>query len=173
MTLLQELPPDRLTPSRLWGAMDTETRGLAARCLYDAEWNDAASRAEADAAIASAMRFRRETVRRLPVEKRIAYLTRIARPDDSLATALLHALHLGARAAMLVDFLDALGIPHEEGAIDTERDFDRPDAAALAEAADALRDRYSAADVDLYLTALLSLDPDFWGGLVDVLRPAT
>jgi len=172
MTLLRELAPDRLTPSRVWGAMDTDTRGLAARSLYDPEWDDPASRAEADAAIADAMRFRRETVRRLPVEKRIAHLTRIARLDDSLARALLHALHLGARSEMLVDFLDALGIPHEGGLIDTEQEFERPDVGALAGAAGVLRGRYPAADVDLYLAALLSLDSDFWGGLAGLELPA-
>jgi hypothetical protein len=171
MTLLQDLPLERLTPARLWGAMDLETRRLAVRCLYDPAWDDASSRAEADAAIATALRFRHAAVRRLPVDRRVDYLCRAVRPDNSLATALLRALHVGARSGMLSDFLETLGIPQEGGVIDTDRELDPPERAALATAAGSLHASYPASDVDLYLATLLSMDPDFWAGLTDVVRP--
>ena len=66
--LLDNLALDRLTPSRLWAEMDPQTRRQAASCLYRSDWDDAAGRIEADAAIASAMRFRAEAVRRLPLD---------------------------------------------------------------------------------------------------------
>jgi len=170
MTLLHNLPPDRLTSSRLWGAVDAETRRLAARSLYDPDGDDAAARAEADVAIAGALRFRHAAVRRLPVEKRVDYLARAVQPDDSLATALFRALHLRQRSAMLGDFLDALAIPQQGGVIDTDETLESPGADALAAAAATLRERYREEEVDLYLAALRCMDPDFWNGLDAVVR---
>jgi len=173
MSLLHDLPLNRLTPSRLWGAIDVETRRLAARCLYDPEQNDASGRAEADAAIVSALRFRATAVRRLPVDKRIDYLTRAVHPDDSLATALLRALHLSRRSEMLAAFLEKLGIPQQGGVIDTDDELDAPGGDELVAAVGVLRDAYPAEEVDLYLAALLSMEPDFWSGLVEIVRPGS
>jgi hypothetical protein len=168
MSLLHDLPLNRLTPSRLWGAIDAETRRLAARCLYDPDRDDVGGRAEADAAIASALRFRAAAVRRLPVAKRVAYLIRAAQPDDSLATALLRALHLSQRSEMLGVFLDELGIPQQGGVIDTDEELDAPGGEELVAAVGALRGSYPAEEVDLYLAALLFMEPDFWSGLTAV-----
>ena len=44
--------PGVLTPATLWTQVDLETRLLAARAVYGSEWDDAASRAEANEAIA-------------------------------------------------------------------------------------------------------------------------
>jgi len=173
MSLLQDLPLDRLTPSRLWGAIDAETRRLAARCLYDPERDDVGGRAEADAAIAAALRFRAAAVRRLPVDKRVDYLTRAVRPDASLATALLRALHLPLRSEMLGTFLDALGIPQQGGVIDTDDELNAPGGEELVAAVGALREGFPADEVDIYLASLLSMEPEFWGALVEVVRPGS
>jgi hypothetical protein len=173
MSLLQDLPLNRLTPSRLWGAIDAETRRLAARCLYDPERDDASGRAEADAAIASALRFRATAVRRLPVDKRVDYLSRAVHPDDSLATALLRALHLSQRSEMLGTFLDALGIPQQSGVIDTDDELDPPGGEELVAAVAALRAGFPAEEVDVYLAALISMEPEFWGSLAEVVRPGS
>jgi len=173
MSPLLDLPLNRLTPSRLWGAIDADTRRLAARCLYDPERDDAGGRAEADAAIASALRFRATAVRRLPVEKRVDYLTRAVHPDDSLATALLRALHLPRRSEMLGVFLDALGIPQQGGVIDTDDELDAPGGEKLVAAVGALRDGFPAEEVDIYLASLLSMEPDFWSSLAEVVRPGS
>jgi hypothetical protein len=171
MTPFDSLPLDRLTPSRLWSEIDAETRHLAARCLYDPGWDDAGSRAEADEAIATALRFRPAAVRRLPVDKRVDYVARAVRPDDSLATALLRALHLIRRSEMLGAFLDELGIPQQGGVIDADEQLDRPDRETLTAATAVLRESYPSKDVDLYLAALLSMDSEFWSGLVEAVRP--
>ena len=170
MSLLEALPLDRLTPARLWSAIDADTRQSAARSLYDPEWDDAAARLEADAAIASVLRFRHEAVRRLPVGKRVGYLARAVRPDERLATELLRALHLGARSKMLGDFLDTLGIPQRGGVIESEDSLEAPSAEAIEAAAAKLRQAYPAPDVELYLATLLALDPDFWSGVSNVIR---
>lgn len=173
MPLLLDLPLDRLTPSRLWGAIDAETRRLAARCLYDPDRDDPGGRAKADAAIASALHFRPAAVRRLPVDKRVDYLARAVHPDDSLATTLLRALHLPRRSEMLGVFLDALGIPQQGGVIDTDDELDAPSGEELVAAVGALRDSFPAEEVDVYLATLLSMEPEFWGSLVEVVRPGS
>jgi len=168
--LLDNLALDRLTPSRLWAEVDPQTRRQAAACLYRPDWDDAASRVEADVAIAAAMRFRAEAVRRLPLDKRADYLSRAVRPDDSLAGGLLRALHLVERSRMLGTFLDGLGIPQHDGVIDGDAEIDAPEPEALASTIGQLRAAYPANDVDLYLATLLALDDEFWAGLADQLR---
>jgi hypothetical protein len=171
VTILGQLTLETLTPSRLWAVLDADTRRLAAACLYRPDAEDPGSRALADAAIASTLRFRDAAVRRLPVPKRVDYLTRAVRPDDSLAGALLRALHLGQRNQMLGAFLDRIGIPQREGVIDPDAELEAPDGATLAAAAETLRLGYPADHVELYLASLLALDPVFWKGLADVVRP--
>ncbi len=172
MSLLEGLPLDKLTPARLWAELDAETRRAAARCLYDPALDDPGSRAEADLAISAALRFRPLAVRRLPLDKRVDYLSRVVSPGDSLAASLLRALHLAERREMLGLFLDRLGIPHRDGVIDGDHEPAAPDAQALRAAAEALRGRFERAEVDLYLASLLALDPEFWSGVADCLRRA-
>jgi hypothetical protein len=64
---------------------------------------------------------------------------------------------------MMSAFLDALGIPHDEGLI--EEDATTPDAGKLASASAALLEQFPAEDVRLYFATLLSQDPDTWAGL--------
>ena len=130
MPLVETAALDRLSPARLWALLDAETRRAAVRALYASEWDDDASRLEADLAIAATLRFRPIAVRKLPVAKRIDHLCRAVRPGESLSTSLLRALHLVERRAMLAAFLDALGIPQRDGLITDDADPPAPTAAA-------------------------------------------
>jgi hypothetical protein len=172
MSLLDKLPSQRLTPARIWTELDAATREEAARALYDRSWTDASSRAEADASIAVALRFRHEAVRRLPQDKRVRYLVQAVRPSESLASALLMALHLVGRNEMLAAFLDALGIPQKDGLIDEEHELGRVERERLEAGLVVLRQRFPAERVDLYLASLIAIDPVVWGGLVELLAPA-
>jgi len=163
---LQELPIDDLSPSRLWGALDAETRALAARAMY----GERETRREADAAVASALRFRPAAVSKLPVEQRVNYLLRAVHPDDGLAGSLLLALHLTYRRPLLAAFLDRLGIPHDDGLIDPDHDVEQIDPQTLTAAVEQLYTSFPAADVELYLTSLVAMDPDAWSGLLPALR---
>ena len=165
---LQNLSLDRLTPARLWPALDEPDRRLAVQALYG---DDPALRGQADEALAGALRFRPAAVRKLPVDKRVDYFVRRVRPDNTLATTLLTALHLGHRRALLRFFLDALGVPNDDGVIAPDHEPEPVAADRLAPAVDALRRRFDAPAVDVYLASLLALDPDTWGGLKLLLEP--
>ncbi|HEX6853259.1 MAG TPA: hypothetical protein VF139_17820 [Candidatus Polarisedimenticolaceae bacterium] len=169
MSLLERISIDRLSPLRLWSALDPDARLLAARSLYAHDWGQAPTKREADLTIATAMRFRDAMVRQLPVDKRAAYLAKIGSPTENLASSLLLALHLEQRRPILAAFLDALGVPHADGLIAEDHELKAPEAPALAKAVAALSKGFDAAEVDLYLATLLALDPDTWGGLAPLL----
>ena len=166
MSLLQNLHIDKLTPARLWPALDEPVRRLAVQAMYD----DPDLRREADQALADALRFRPAGVRKLPVDKRIDHFVRRVRPDNPLATTLLTTLHLAHRRALLSAFLDALEIPNDDGLIASGHEPEPVAAGRLAPAVDRLRGRFDTPDVDLYLATLLALDPEVWGGLRTLLE---
>ncbi|HEX4825809.1 MAG TPA: hypothetical protein VFV19_16020 [Candidatus Polarisedimenticolaceae bacterium] len=169
MTLATRLDLKSCGPSQLWGALSPELRVVAARALYAHDWGQAPTRHEADASIMHGMRFRESAVRQLPVEKRAGYLARSIRPTDSLASSLLLALHLEHRRPILSAFLDALGIPHQDGLITDDHEMKPPDAAKLKQAVASLRVAFPEDEVELYLATLHVLDRDTWGGLEPLL----
>jgi len=175
MTLLDRLELRALTPARLWAELGPDARDLAARAVYRTDADDSSGRAEADAAIAAALRFRPQAVRKLSLDKRAAYLQRIVRNDDSLASTLLLALHLGTRRTMLCAFLDRLGVAHDDGVIRAEG-FDAPAPDRLEGAVGELYASFPREDVDVYMATLLAMEPETWEGLPEVLerraRPA-
>jgi len=171
MALFEKIAIDDLTPSRLWTELDPETRRLAASSLYDNPWDDASMPAEANAAICAALRFRPIAVQKLPVTKRIDYLARAVRPDDSLASSLLRSLHLAQRRELLAAFLDAVGVPQENGVIEGDTEIELPEPERLAQAIAGLRERFPPEEVELYIACLLAMDPDSWAALADVVRP--
>jgi hypothetical protein len=170
MSLLDRLVLDDIAPARVWAALDTETRRQAAESLYRGARSSDAGRGHADLAIASRLRFRDVAVRRLPIERRVQYLVSQVRPDDSLASSLLLALHLEHRRPLLERFLTRLDIPNEEGLIRDDHDLHAPATDRLAEAAASVYQEHAQADVDLYLASLLAMDGEVWGGIAEVLR---
>jgi hypothetical protein len=167
MSILETLDLEDLSPSRLWTHLDDATREEAVRSAY----NDGTqgSKVEADMAIANALRFRPNAVRQLPLERRVAYMLKNVYADDNLASTMLLALHLDRRVALLGTFLDELGIPQSGGLIDDDYDLETPGAEALERAAAAAYEKFDEAEVDLYLAALLALDPGTWGALREVI----
>ena len=163
MSTLLKIDLDRLTPSRLWTAMEPDDRLEAARNLYAGESKE--TKMEANMAIAVNLKFRPAAVQRLPVEKRTGYVARGVRPDDSLAISLLLALHMGERRDILVAFLDTLDIPNDAGMIDEDYDLTSPEEGKLAAAVTVLEERFPRDRVGLYLAALLAVDPETWCGV--------
>jgi hypothetical protein len=169
MSILNRLSLNDLDPQHLWAELDAETREQAVRSLYRGEWEDPAGRREADNAIASAVRFRPAAVRKLPLDKRVGYMMRAVRPDDSLVRSLLLALHLDTRRSLLESFLDRLEIPQEGGMIDSDHDLEPPSPERLADAVKHLRSEYPQEQVDVYLASLLAMEPEIWEGLAEVI----
>ena len=167
MSLLSTLDLDSLTPVSLWTSLDETTRESAVRAAY--KGGTQSSKLEADMAIARSLRFRPAAVKQLPLERRVGYVMKNVPMDDGLASTLLMALHLGDRSEILEAFLDLLGIPHDDGLIDEEYDLEPPANDALERVTGQLYDTFEAPHVDLYLAALVALDPETWEGVRAVL----
>ncbi len=167
MRLLHDLPLDELTPAQLWTRLDPPTRALAARAVFE---GDRSTHDQANHAIATALRFRDAGVRKLSIDRRVDYLARVVRPDNSLASSLLMALHFGCRQELLIGFLDELQIPHQDGMIAEDYELGPVAANGLAPAVGKLHERFDGAEIEVYLASLLALDPDVWGGLGELLR---
>src|SRR4029453_3608061 len=117
-------------------------------------------------------KFRARSVLNLPVDKKTRYLVNLPQVSDSVAARALVNYHLGLKRPMMGDFLDALGIAHDEGLIKDETVV-KPDADTLKTAADQIAGKYPAEDVALYLSTLVSQDPETWGELAELPQTAT
>lgn len=153
-------------PTRLWKRLSAEQRLAAA----DAFWRDEQSteqQIEAVAALATHMKFRTKSVLNLSHEKRTKYLTTLPTITDTIAARALINYHLEHQRPMMSAFLDSLGVAHENGLI-TEENLTKPDADKLKAAATDLASKYPPEQVSVYLSTLVSQDPDTWGDLADL-----
>ncbi|HET7619195.1 MAG TPA: hypothetical protein VFK20_11860 [Vicinamibacterales bacterium] len=155
-------------PSRLWRRMPLDRRTTAAELFWTDE-QSAEQQMEAVAAIASHMKFRPRSVMGLPIERLTKYLATLPAVPDTVAARALVNYHLARQRPMMAAFLDTLGIPHEEGLI-SEETVPKPDPDKLKQAAATLGAQYPGDEVTLYLSTLVSQDPETWGGLVDVVQ---
>lgn len=158
-------------PSRLWKRLPPGRRAEAAELF----WNDEASaeqQVEACASIATHMKFRAKTVLGLPREKKTRYLLNLPAVSDAVAARALVNYHLERQRPMMAAFLDALGVDHDNGLIKDDTAV-KPESEQLRAAAGAIGDHYPAEDVALYLSTLVSQDPDTWGELADLPQTTT
>jgi hypothetical protein len=158
-------------PSKIWRRMPAERRAAAAELFWTDE-QSAEQQVEACANIATQMKFRAKSVLSLPIEKKTRYLVTLPQVSDAVAARALVNYHLGLKRPMMADFLDALGIAHEEGLIKDET-VTKPDADKLKTAADQVAAKYPAEDVALYFSTLVSQDPETWGDLAQLPPLAT
>lgn len=157
-------------PSQLWKDLPPERRVAAAEAL----WRDADAveqQVEAVVLLARRLNFRAKSVQTLSTEQRARHLARIMDVSDSLAGRALVAYHFDIERPLMVAFLDALGVAHEEGLITAET-LPPPDRAQLTVAIDKVRAAFPSDAVDLYLQTLVALDADTWTNL-DPLLPVT
>lgn len=138
----------------------------AASLFWDDEHSDE-QQMEAVGAIATQMKFRPRSVIGLPPERRAKYLAQLPTVSDAIAARALVSYHLERQRPMMAAFLDSLGIPHENGLI-TEEAVAKPDADKLKTAAEELATKFDPSDVSVYLSTLVSQDPDTWGALADL-----
>jgi hypothetical protein len=159
-------------PSQLWKGLPVERRVA----LADAFWREAGDDAqmqqiEATGALARRLNFRMRSVQALPIERKARHLAQVADVSDAVATRALISYHLASQRPLMGAFLDALGITHENGVINSE-DVPKPEAAKLAAAVQSVRQAFPADDVSLYLRTLEIIDGDTWGE-VHALLPLT
>jgi hypothetical protein len=149
--------------TRLWKRLGREDRVAAARHFFAQPPPELLG--SAVSALVKARHLRPQVARALPAEEQARALASVGDLGESLAAGLVVALHLGERRELLKVFLDAVGLPHEEGLL-TEDD----DGAALAEAparagVAALLRAFPREQVELYLNALWLQDPERWAVL--------
>ena len=142
-------------PARLWKQMPDAEKLRAA----DAFWRDpegAPQQIEAMALLAQRLKARPRYIQGLAIEKRAHHLAHYVGMPDLLAARLLVSYHLAHQRPMMAAFLDAVGIPHEDGAVAADK---------VAAGAKALEASFPAEDVQRYFATLLAQDPDTWAGL--------
>jgi hypothetical protein len=122
------------------------------------------------AAVAETRKVRPVFMERQPrTQRHAAMLATLARPALEMATAnLIRTWLLKKYNGMLVDFLDALGIPHKEGVVD-----DLPasmEDAKLRAAVDVLVAKYPPEVVAVYLNAFNDMNEVEWPNLKTMLE---
>ena len=121
-------------------------------------------------AVAQARHVRPVFLERMPRAQRHALMvSALAKPNlESAAGALIRVWLVKGQRAMLVDFLTALGIPHNEGVVD-----DLPkamDDAKLKSAVDVLVAKYPPEAVAVYLHAFNDMNETGWTNLKTMLE---
>jgi hypothetical protein len=115
------------------------------------------------AAVAEARHLRPVFLERQPrAQRHTAMLATLTRPALEVAAAsLLRTWLLKKHTAMLMDFLDALGIPHKEGVVE-ENLPETMDETKLRAAVDALLAKYTPEVVAIYLNAFTEMNEVEW-----------
>lgn len=150
--------------------MPLERRIDAAGLFWDDE-HSAEQQLEAVSAIATHMKFRPRSVVALAPDKRAKYLAQLPAISDTIAARALVNYHLERQRPMMSAFLDLLGIAHENGLI-TEENVTKPDPARVQQAVKDLAAKFPPDEVSLYLSTLVSQDPETWDALIEVAQPA-
>jgi hypothetical protein len=158
--------PTTTTIRKLWKALaaDERAQGIATALADDENgWVKTTTRA----AIATALKFRPQTVATWPRQKLISEAARLPLDDAQLLSAYLVDLHLGHRRAMMAAFLNALGIPNDDGRIDSETtEVPVQEPAKVRQAADLIATSHPLDEVVTYFLTLLLQDAAIWGALV-------
>ena len=158
------------TAARLWKRLSKEERLAAATRFFEQPSQEVLGNALS--AIIKARHLRPQVARSMPPEEQARALGSVLDPGEPVAASLLVALHLGERREMLTSFLDALGLPHEDGILKEEADAITLDDARLRAGLAALAARFGPHEVRTYLNTLWLQDPDRWNALRALPEPA-
>jgi hypothetical protein len=164
--------PTATTVRKLWKALSPTERaqGIAAALTDDENgWVRTTTRG----AVASALKFRPQTVATWPRPRLVSEAARLPLDDVQLLSAYLVDLHLGHRRPMMAAFLNALGIANDEGRIDSDAtQVGEQDPATLRRAADVVAAQFPIDEVVTYFLTLLLQDAGTWKELVGWLEEA-
>lgn len=105
-----------------------------------------------DGEVAKALRFRPQAIRKLPMPQRARRAKHIlvSTANAELCYELFGSWLIGHRKELVTGFLDATGVPHEDGMLE-DLEVNRPDASKLEAAVAELDGKFSPEDVTLYL----------------------
>jgi hypothetical protein len=167
--LLRE-DPDTWTLRLLWARMPLPLRQEAVQSvLEDDSAESAPLRASLLRALARAGGFRAKMLEGQDPAKVALHAGRIRRRDLPGPGSLLSHFLTTRRRALLSAYLDALGVPHEEGKV--EPGYDREEEGDhVAHAAGEVREAFPADDVAVYLVALTLTTPNLATGVPEWLR---
>ena len=148
---------------QIFGAMTPERATAMMQALSE---NSPAMYASALSLAAAAMRARPVYLRRQPFEKRAASIRRaLARvSSNEVAEEILAVYFLECRKGLLIEWLDLLGIAHEDGVLSEDAPT-APDAKALAVAVTAFRKGDFPEDRELLLQAFAAQESIDWSDL--------
>lgn len=152
---------------RLWRTLDREDRLAGARAFWNRPTEEGAALAARE--IVKILRVRPQALAHVPLEQRARALAGLAQLPEGLADALLLALHVGERRSLLVDFLNAAGIAHEEGLIAEDAEVPTLTGETAGKALAALTARgHSPQAIRVYWNALWLQDRERWAALETV-----
>ena len=155
-------------PLAAWDLMTDDEKKLAAAALWANA--DRESRMAIEMALAKEMKFRPQSVKKLSTEVVAPRLARLASelPETAFFQFLFH-LHMAERRELMVEYLDAVGLPHKEGVLDLPDDAEAPTAEAAAGPARELVAKHGR-EALVYLATLAVADAEFWEGMIPVLE---
>ncbi len=159
------------TATQLWRSADRNTRLQAAEAFWKSNSEDRLQQAQAEAYLAKRLNLRPATARKLPPERKAAYLTGFENMPEQMYGQLWAAFYLAHRREMLSAFMDALAIPHQQGLIEGETPAP-PSVEALVPAIRQLVERFGSDEVRRYLSILGAQDPVTWSGLGEAAKQA-
>ena len=148
--------------------MTPDERRQGMEALLASEPEDQMLRAGLRAEIAKARKFRPQMLAKWDDAQLAEAGARLDIGDKGIAWDALTAHLLRNRTAMLVQFLDALGIPHESGVFSEDLGTEPLTESRLRVAVQGLMETFEPDDVVLYLLALRASPPPFaeLGGVI-------
>jgi len=155
------------TAARLWKRLSRDERNAAAASF----WKDTPAEVTGMAlgALIKARHMRPQVARSLPPEEQARALASVLDVGEPVASSLLVALHLGDRRSMLATFLDAAGLPHDNGLLEDNAEQGAVAEESARKGVAALRAAgHSPEQVRTYLNTLWLQDPDRWKALEDL-----
>lgn len=155
--------PLHTTAIRIWKNLPPAERSAASTAFFGEMPRELAGAALA--ALAKARHMRPQAARSLPAEAQARILATVLDPGEPLAQGLLVSLHLAERRPLLVAFLDALRLPHEDGVLKEEAESAPPASADELRRAVGALSSFPPSQVLTYVNTLWIQDPARWAGL--------
>jgi hypothetical protein len=151
------------TATRLWKSLPLDDRHAAALAFFAETPRELAGAALG--VLAKARHMRPQAARTLPAEAQSRILASVLDPGEPLAQGLLVSLHLAQRRQMLAAFLDALGLPHENGVLSEAAESTPPAGEHELRRAVASLSAFPPSQVLTYVNTLWLQDPERWSAL--------